>query len=227
MAVEIEIIPSSITGPNPTSEIFIPRTYESQDFQKLYEQEYYSHQETKRKLQAAYDKIEYWEQRIEKLEADNAYLRKLLFGKKAEKRAAAGLGPAIAEAGPKSGKHGAQEGHAEHGRKIPFHLKLWQDHVHRLAEEDCYCPLCGMELENTGRRTKEFLRHSFAIVPQKLRPFFIPSSQLGKRHGVNLRKFLKRYLAACIQNRSAPLQDSVLESFLPHRYAKLYPEDLV
>lgn len=121
-------------------------SYELKDFKKLYEQEYYSHQETKRKLQAAYDKIEYLEQRIEKLEADNAYLRKLLFGKKAEKRAAAGLELATAEQRPKSGKHGAQEGHAGHGRKIPFGL-IEQDHTHHIVEEDRYCPLCGLELE--------------------------------------------------------------------------------
>lgn len=145
MIIEVEAIRPPITGSDPISEIS-SRRYEAQDFQKLYKQEYDSHQETKRKLQAAYDKIEYLEQRIEKLEADNAYLRKLLFGKKAEKRAVE-LEVVIGEQGPKSGKHGAQVGHKGHGRKIPFHLKLWQDHVHRLAQEDQYCPLCGLELE--------------------------------------------------------------------------------
>lgn len=145
MPIEVEILQPLISAPSAPPEVFISGRYEVQDFRKLYEEEYFSHQETKRKLQAAYDQIDYLKQRLEKLEADNAYLRKQLFGRKAEK-AGAGQEAQILETAPRAGRHGAQIGHAGHGRKIPFGL-IGQDHTHHIAEEERYCPLCGLELE--------------------------------------------------------------------------------
>lgn len=118
------------------------REYQAQDFRILYEQEYAVHQETKLKLQRANDKIDYLEDKVEKLEADIAYLKKLLFSPKREQ---AVHFPQDLEdpVGVGSKNHGAQPGHEGHGRKIPTNL-LMQDHRHFIASEDCYCPACGM-----------------------------------------------------------------------------------
>ena len=80
---------------SPTQEIILSestplpksRIYEEQDFKGLYEEEYRSHQETKRELQIARDRTQYLESRIEKLEADLAYVRKLFFSRKTEQTA--------------------------------------------------------------------------------------------------------------------------------------------
>jgi hypothetical protein len=50
------------------------RRYQDNDFRLLYEREYHAHKETRRKLEAAEAEIVYLKQRMEKLEADNAYL---------------------------------------------------------------------------------------------------------------------------------------------------------
>lgn len=114
--------------------------YEANDFRFLYEREFFRHQETQRKLQAALDEIAYLRQKVERLEADNAYLRRLLFQKKTEQGKA--VFKNLREGSEETRSHGAQAGHEGHGRKIPFHL-LQQDRRHVIAEEDCYCERCG------------------------------------------------------------------------------------
>lgn len=116
------------------------RHYEANDFRFLYEREFFRHQETQRKLQAALDEIAYLRQKVERLEADNAYLRRLLFQKKTEQGKV--VFENLREGSEEKRQHGAQEGHEGHGRKIPFHL-LQQDRRHVIAEEDCYCERCG------------------------------------------------------------------------------------
>lgn len=59
--------------------------YDQLDFKYYYEREFNAHQETRLKLERALDRIEHLEKRLEKLEADNTYLKKLLFSKKTEK----------------------------------------------------------------------------------------------------------------------------------------------
>lgn len=118
--------------------------YEDNNFRFLYEQEYSRHQETQHKLQIALDEIAYLKQKLEKLEADNAYLRKLLFSKKTEQADSVFKDPGGRSEEVKT--HGAQKGHKGHGRKIPFHLPT-QDHRHFIAPEDCYCPECGLPFE--------------------------------------------------------------------------------
>jgi transposase len=121
------------------SEVF---SYETQDFRILYEREYWAHQETKRGLQKAKDHIEYLETKIQKLEGDIAYLKKLFFDKKTE----VNQKPAT-ETNPTAGAkpHGAQTGHPAHHRKIPWHLPT-QDVIHSLQEKDCFCSDCGLPL---------------------------------------------------------------------------------
>jgi len=46
-------------------------------------------------------------------------------------------------------------------------------------------------------------------------------------HHADPQKFLKRYLTACVQIRGAPMPAELLERFLPHHYAKQFPEDLL
>lgn len=121
------------------------RHYEDQDFRLLYKQEYDAHQETKRKLKAAEDKIAYLEQRVEKLEADNAYLRKLLFSNKTEKHRTIIIETEVSGE-TRTKTHGAQKGHKGYGRKIPFHLGM-QDHRHFIDPGDCYCQSCGLPFE--------------------------------------------------------------------------------
>ena len=118
------------------------RRYEDNDFRLLYEREYHAHKETRRKLYAAESEIVYLKQRVEKLEADNAYLRKLLFSKKTEKDRKAALEIEL-PAGSEPKTHGAQKGHKGHGRKIPFHLPT-QDHRHSIHPEECHCSSCGL-----------------------------------------------------------------------------------
>lgn len=121
-----------------------PRRYEDQDFRLLYEQEYTAHQQTTLELKGAYGRIRYLEEKVQKLEGDLAYLRKLLFAKKTEHEK---ISWESTQQGAESKKqHGAQEGHEGHGRRIPRHLPM-QDHLHRIAPEDCYCPLCGLPFE--------------------------------------------------------------------------------
>ena len=48
-----------------------------------------------------------------------------------------------------------------------------------------------------------------------------------KLHEVDLKKFLKRLLTAQLQCGERPMTPEQLETFLPHRYAELYPQDLV
>jgi transposase len=116
--------------------------YEDNDFRLLYEREYHAHKETRQKLDAAEAEIVYLKQRVEKLEADNVYLRKLLFSKKTEKYREIAIEPEpSAETAPKT--HGAQKGHKGHGRKIPFHLPT-QDHRHSIHPEECFCSSCGL-----------------------------------------------------------------------------------
>ena len=48
-----------------------------------------------------------------------------------------------------------------------------------------------------------------------------------KLHHVDPKKFLKRYLITCAQTEEHALSQEQIESFLPHKYAQLYPEDIV
>jgi transposase len=50
-----------------------------------------------------------------------------------------------------------------------------------------------------------------------------------KLHKVSPKKFLKRYLATCVEwkSRGSPIPSELLEAFLPHEYAKRHPDDLV
>lgn len=121
------------------------RDYEKQDFRFLYEREWDRHQKTQHRLQVALDEIDHLKQRLEKLEADNTYLRKLLFSRKTERfKQSYPIDPT--EGSRELKTHGAQEGHKGHGRKIPFHL-LQQDHVHRIDSRDCHCSECGLPFE--------------------------------------------------------------------------------
>ena len=114
-------------------------SYETQDFIALYEREYWAHQETKHEIQKAKDHIEYLESKVQKIEGDIAYLKKLFFAKKTE----ANQKPAE-ETNPIGTKpHGAQIGHPAHHRKIPWHLPT-QDVIHSLPEKECFCSGCGL-----------------------------------------------------------------------------------
>ena len=120
----------------------IVSSYEAQDFRALYEREYWAHQETKHELQKAKDQIEYLESKIQKLEGDIAYLKKLFFAKKAE----INQNPAEEINSINTKPHGAQTGHPAHHRKIPWHLPT-QDVIHSLQEKDCFCSDCGLPFE--------------------------------------------------------------------------------
>lgn len=117
------------------------RYYGDRGFQFLYEQEYAAHQKTRLKLKAAEDRIIYLEGKVEKLEGDLRYIKKLLFSGKSEKHSCSKPPPPSSDFDtPKS--HGAQPGHPGHGRNIPFHLPM-QDYMHRIHPDDLFCPLCG------------------------------------------------------------------------------------
>ena len=116
-------------------------SYETQNFRTLYEREYWAHQETKHELQKAKDHIEYLESKIQKLEGDIAYLKKLFFAKKTE----VNQRPATETNQINTKPHGAQTGHPAHHRKIPWHLPT-QDVIHSLQEKDCFCSNCGLPL---------------------------------------------------------------------------------
>jgi transposase len=116
-------------------------SYETQDFRALYEREYWAHQETKRELQKAKDHIEYLESKIEKLEADNAYIKKLFFARKTE-----AISHPTEEKVPETKRRGAQPGHRVHQRKIPWHLSI-RDIWHQIDPQDCFCPDCGRPLQ--------------------------------------------------------------------------------
>ncbi len=60
-------------------------SYDQLDFRHYYKREFNTHKETRLKLERALDRIDYLEKRLEKFEADNTYLKKLLFSKKTEK----------------------------------------------------------------------------------------------------------------------------------------------
>ncbi len=47
-----------------------------------------------------------------------------------------------------------------------------------------------------------------------------------KLHKINLKKYLHQYFTYCAQHRTPP-QKKVLKTFLPHHYAKKYPENLI
>lgn len=117
----------------------IVSSYETQDFRALYECEYWAHQETKHELQKAKDHIEYLESKIQKLEGDIAYLKKLFFAKKTEVNQKPSTETNPIDIKP----HGAQTGHPAHHRKIPWHLPT-QDVIHSLQEKDCFCSDCGL-----------------------------------------------------------------------------------
>ena len=48
-----------------------------------------------------------------------------------------------------------------------------------------------------------------------------------KLHDVDPKKFLGRFLTAQLQCGELPMTPEQLEAFLPHRYAELYPQDLI
>jgi transposase len=117
-------------------------SYEAQDFRTLYEREYWAHQDSKHKLQIANNRIEYLEAKVQKLEADIAYIKKLHFARKSEMTQPPAGESALKENRP----HGAQPGHRAYHRKIPWHLPH-QDIVHHIDPKDCFCPLCGLPLQ--------------------------------------------------------------------------------
>ena len=137
-----------------TPQKFIPENlsfYETQNFRALYEREYWAHQETKHELQKAKDHIEYLESKIQKLAGDIAYLKKLFFAKKTEVNQ-----KPTEETNPTDTKaHGAQAGHPAHLRKIPQHLTT-QEVIHRLAQEDCFCPNCGLPFQELNAEEKSY-----------------------------------------------------------------------
>lgn len=118
--------------------------YEDLDFRTLYEREYEAHQETQRQLKAAQDRVVYLEAKVEKLEGDIAFLKKLFFGRRTEK-AQASSDPAPASESASVGRRGAQPGHKGHPRRIPLHLPQ-QEVVHDLPPEKRVCPTCGLPL---------------------------------------------------------------------------------
>ena len=126
-------------------------SYETQDFRTLYEREYWAHQETKHELQKAKDHIEYLESKVQKLEGDSAYLKKLFFAKKTE----INQNP-TEETNPIDTKpHGAQIGHPAHLRKIPQHLTS-QEIVHRIDPRDCFCPKCGLPFQELNTEDNSY-----------------------------------------------------------------------
>ncbi|MDI6733267.1 MAG: hypothetical protein QME16_05040, partial [Planctomycetota bacterium] len=48
-----------------------------------------------------------------------------------------------------------------------------------------------------------------------------------KLHNIEPKKFFKRYLMAYAQTETRILTQDQIESFLPHKYAQLYPEDII
>ena len=132
----------------PTAEAaaVVGRTCEEQDFQAAFEREYRAHQQTKTELARMRDHAAYLEAKVQKLEGDIAYLKKLLFSKKTEQQPGSSQSAPLAEPNQAPKKHGAQPGHAAHPRKIPAHLPT-QEQVHSLPPEKCVCALCGLPLE--------------------------------------------------------------------------------
>lgn len=81
---------------------------------------------------------------LKEVEARNNLLNKMVFGKKSEKKQA--------EEQPFVGlqkKRGAAKGHTGHGRKIPQNLPV-EEQVVELPENERFCPLCGLPIEETG-----------------------------------------------------------------------------
>jgi hypothetical protein len=76
--------------PTAEADAVVGRTYEDQDFRALYEREYRAHQHTKAELARVRDHAAYLEARVQKLEGDIAYLKKLLFSKKTEQQPSSG-----------------------------------------------------------------------------------------------------------------------------------------
>lgn len=58
--------------------------YDQLDFKYHYEREFNAHKKTRLRLERALDRIDHLEKRLEKLEGDNTYLKKLLFSTKTE-----------------------------------------------------------------------------------------------------------------------------------------------
>jgi transposase len=151
----------------PTAEADVGdvRTYAGQNFRALYEREYKAHQQTKVELDRMRNHAAYLESRVEKLEGDIAYLKKLLFSKKTEQQPNAKQPAPLPQPNQLPKKHGAQPGHAAHPRKIPTHLPA-QERVHSLPPEECVCPICGLPLEelnsteNSYEVTVETCRYS-------------------------------------------------------------------
>lgn len=67
--------------PKPTIRV----TYEQVDFKTAYEKLFEDNQKLQIRFQAAMDEIDHLKKRVTKLEADNTYLRKLLFSQKTER----------------------------------------------------------------------------------------------------------------------------------------------
>jgi transposase len=132
--------------PKAEADTVLGRTYEEQDFRALYEREYRAHQKTKDELARLRAHAAYLESRVEKLEGDIAYLKKLMFSKKTEEQPSPSQPAPAPDPKEPPKKHGAQPGHAAHPRKIPLHLAV-QEQVHSLPPEACVCPICGLPLE--------------------------------------------------------------------------------
>ena len=67
--------------PKPTTRV----TYKQVDFKAAYEKLFEDNQKLQIRFQAAMDEINHLKKRVVKLEADNTYLRKLLFSQKSER----------------------------------------------------------------------------------------------------------------------------------------------
>jgi transposase len=112
-----------------------------------YKQVFYYGQEMRRKYQASEDRVDHWKKKAQDLLAENAYLKKLLFGRKSEKDVSdksKNRDPVPEDPIPKT--HGAQKGHQGFGRNIPTHLPTEERHYSLLSQE-AVCDSCGLPFE--------------------------------------------------------------------------------
>lgn len=98
------------------------------------------------KWQGAEDRADHWKKKCHGLEAENQYLKKLLFGCKSEKTTPSKTETQDAspeDPAPKT--HGAQKGHPGSGRNIPKNPT--EERHYSIPSQEAVCDSCGLPLE--------------------------------------------------------------------------------
>lgn len=99
-------------------------------------------------VQRIKDQVDHWKKKCQGFQAENAYLKKLLFGPKSEKEASAKTENqdfTTENSTPRT--HGAQKGHAGSGRNIPMHLPTEERH-YSIPKQEALCTSCGLPFED-------------------------------------------------------------------------------